>query len=175
MTPNTTPEKPEWFELTDGDAPSAQVKKVGKKLPAIAVLVTGAVIASGAFFANASEKNGLQQGPLQNEMSSNTSLPPHDGAPNSGAPIGDVNGAFDPSQNGSSIVPGNLPPHKTGAGITQPGLPPQGMQPPVPGLGGDDDDDRFEHREGGQHHEDDDDDRDGWRDHDDDDEDEDEY
>ena len=58
MTPNTTPEKPEWFELTDGDAPSAQVTKVNKKLPVIAVLITGAVIATGAFFANASEEKG---------------------------------------------------------------------------------------------------------------------
>ena len=60
MTENLEPKKPTWFELTDGDAPSAQVTKVNKKLPAIAVLVTGAVIASGAFFANASssEKTG---------------------------------------------------------------------------------------------------------------------
>ena len=43
--------KPEWFELLDGDAPSAQVKKVNKKLPIFAAVVTGAVIASGALFA----------------------------------------------------------------------------------------------------------------------------
>jgi hypothetical protein len=57
MTQNTNPEKPEWFELVDGDAPSAQVTKVNKKLPAIAVLVTGALIATGAFFASASENH----------------------------------------------------------------------------------------------------------------------
>lgn len=57
MTQNTNPEKPEWFELVDGDAPSAQVAKVNKKLPAIAVLVTGALIATGAFFASASENH----------------------------------------------------------------------------------------------------------------------
>ena len=55
MTEN--PKKPEWFELTDGDAPSAQVTKVNKKLPLAAVLITGAVIATGAFFANASESD----------------------------------------------------------------------------------------------------------------------
>ena len=49
--------KPEWFELLDGDAPSAQVTKVNKKLPVIAALVTGAVIASGALFAGASAEN----------------------------------------------------------------------------------------------------------------------
>lgn len=59
MTENLEPTKPTWFELTDGDAPSAQVTKVNKKLPAIAVLITGAVIASGAFFANASHSENL--------------------------------------------------------------------------------------------------------------------
>lgn len=59
MTENLEPKKPTWFELTDGDAPSAQVTKVNKKLPAIAVLVTGAVIASGAFFAHASDSESV--------------------------------------------------------------------------------------------------------------------
>jgi hypothetical protein len=59
MTENLEPKKPTWFELTDGDAPSAQVTKVNKKLPAIAVLVTGAVIASGAFFAHASDSENV--------------------------------------------------------------------------------------------------------------------
>ena len=53
--------KPEWFELLDGDAPSAQVTKVDKKLPVIAALVTGAVIASGALFAGASAENSTGQ------------------------------------------------------------------------------------------------------------------
>lgn len=53
--------KPEWFELLDGDAPSAQVTKVNKKLPVIAALVTGAVIASGALFAGASAENSTGQ------------------------------------------------------------------------------------------------------------------
>ena len=55
MTQESQPQKPGWFELVDGDAQSAQVTKVNKTLPAIAVFVTGAVIATGAFFANASE------------------------------------------------------------------------------------------------------------------------
>jgi hypothetical protein len=58
MTENLESAKPTWFELTDGDAPSAQVAKVNKTLPVMAVLVTGAVIASGAFFAHASESEG---------------------------------------------------------------------------------------------------------------------
>ena len=55
------PKKPEWFELLDGDAPSAQVTKVNKKLPVIAAVVTGAVIASGALFAGASTENSTGQ------------------------------------------------------------------------------------------------------------------
>ena len=55
------PKKPEWFELLDGDAPSAQVTKVNKKLPVIAAVVTGAVIASGALFAGASAENSTDQ------------------------------------------------------------------------------------------------------------------
>jgi hypothetical protein len=49
--------KPSWFELVDGDAPSAQVVKVNKKLPLIALFLTGTIAASGAFFAHASDGN----------------------------------------------------------------------------------------------------------------------
>ncbi len=56
MTQNTNSGKPEWFELIDGNAPSAQVQKVNKFLPAMAVVVAGAIIASGALLANASEE-----------------------------------------------------------------------------------------------------------------------
>ena len=54
--------KPEWFEMAEGDSASANVTKVNKKLPAIAVLVTGAVIATGAFFASASESDAEAEG-----------------------------------------------------------------------------------------------------------------
>ena len=47
--------KPEWFELTDRDAESERVTQVNRKLPIAALLITGAVIATGAFFASASE------------------------------------------------------------------------------------------------------------------------
>ena len=55
------PKKPEWFELLDGDAPSAQVIKINKKLPVIAALVAGAVIASGALFSGASAESSTGQ------------------------------------------------------------------------------------------------------------------
>jgi hypothetical protein len=73
----TNSKKPEWFELLDSDAPSAQVTKVDKKLPIIAALVTGAVIASGALFAGASaEDTGNQSSVASIDQSTNsTSLP----------------------------------------------------------------------------------------------------
>jgi len=54
MTPDTNPRKPEWFELAESDAQSTSVRKVNKKLPAIAVLITGAILGAGALFANGS-------------------------------------------------------------------------------------------------------------------------
>lgn len=49
--------KPAWFQLVDSDAPSAQVSKVDKKLPLLALIVTGVIAASGSFFATASGSN----------------------------------------------------------------------------------------------------------------------
>jgi len=54
MTPNTSSGKPDWFALIENDAPSARVRKVDKKLPAATALAALAIVASGAFFANAS-------------------------------------------------------------------------------------------------------------------------
>ena len=151
MTPNTTPEKPEWFELADGDAPSSQVKKVNKKLPAIAVLVTGAVIASGAFFAHASEGKGGEGNFTESFDPGNAGNagfdPLHNGGPQD----------IPPAMSDTSTAQGVKPPHVGPTGAPQPGLPPQGMQPPVPGVGGEDGkDDRFEHHDGGRNHEEDD-------------------
>jgi hypothetical protein len=60
MSSDSQNEKPEWMELAEGDSPAAEIRKTSKKLPAIAVLITGAVIATGAFLANASETNNSQ-------------------------------------------------------------------------------------------------------------------
>jgi hypothetical protein len=54
MTKEFNSAKPEWFQLVDSDAPSAQVTKVNKKIPAIAAVVAGAIIAGGSFFASTS-------------------------------------------------------------------------------------------------------------------------
>jgi len=54
MTPNTSPKKPAWFVLIESDAPSAQVRKVDKKLPAATAFAALAIVASGTFFASGS-------------------------------------------------------------------------------------------------------------------------
>jgi len=48
--------KPAWFQLVDSDAPSAQVSKIDKKLPVMALIVTGVIAVSGTFLATASEQ-----------------------------------------------------------------------------------------------------------------------
>ena len=63
--------KPSWFQLVDSDAPSAQVAKVNRKLPVIALFVTGAIAASGTFFANASDGN---PGTVQSVASTSTAV-----------------------------------------------------------------------------------------------------
>ena len=91
--------KPEWFELTDKDAPSARVAKVSKKAPLAAVLITGAVIATGAFFASASENDASAEGVTQTVASSTASATP---ATNSSAtPNASTSpGIQDPTQGG---------------------------------------------------------------------------
>lgn len=60
--PHRSPsQKPAWFELLDSDAPSAQVTKVNKKLPIIAAVVAGGILASGALLAGASAENPTGQ------------------------------------------------------------------------------------------------------------------
>jgi hypothetical protein len=97
VTPNATPEKPEWFELIDGNAPSAQVNKVNKVLPAMAVLVSGALLATGALFGNASS-NPAQSAPVSQATSSPVaSATPAD--ENQSTPV------LSPSTKKSSITP----------------------------------------------------------------------
>jgi len=139
----TESKKPEWFELLDGDAPSAQVAKVNKKLPIIAALVTGGIIASGALFAGASAENSTDQSAVASiDQSTGTTSA-------TGSTTADVTGAT-PNPSVQSTTP-NSPSVTNPAG---------GMQAPGANRGGDDDDDdRHERGEG----------RDRDRDHDDDD------
>jgi hypothetical protein len=69
--------KPEWFQLVDSDAPSAQVRKIDKKLPAIAALVAGAIIATGSFIAGASsDQQDMAQVVAANERTSSPQSTP---------------------------------------------------------------------------------------------------
>ena len=140
--------KPEWFQLLDGDAPSAQVTKVNKKLPVIAALVTGAVIASGALFAGASAENSTGQSAVAsvNQVTNSDSSPVADTT--------DANAATtEPSTQGSTPT---TPSVKNPAG---------GMQAPGVNRGDDDDyeedddddDERHERGEGRERDHDDDD------------------
>ena len=54
MTSNTSPEKPDWFALIEKDAPSAQVRKVDKKLPVVTGFLAITIVALGTFFSNGS-------------------------------------------------------------------------------------------------------------------------
>ncbi len=64
--------KPEWFQLVNSDAPSAQVRKIDKKLPAVAAVVAGTIIAMGSFFAHATDENQGNSQVLASTQSSST-------------------------------------------------------------------------------------------------------
>jgi hypothetical protein len=86
MSNETNNSKPEWFQLVDSDAPSAQVRKIDKKLPAIAALVAGAIIATGSFIAGvSSDQQDMTQVVAANERTSSPQSAP--------VKIGDVSSA----------------------------------------------------------------------------------
>ena len=99
-------EKPEWFEITESDNAAADIRKVNKKLPAIALLATAAIIGAGAIFANASSNDANAEAVTQSapQTTSNaqttpstTAQPGNPQAPN-GVPA--PGGVSDPSQGG---------------------------------------------------------------------------
>ena len=135
MTENLEPQKPTWFELTDGDAPSAQVTKVNKKIPALAVLVTGVVIASGAFFAHASDSESVDENPSStsiNQVDNTTSA-------NSGLTT-EISNTQPATPNKSGTVIATVK-----NGVQEPAQP--GMKAPTGKSHDDDEDDDHEDRE----------------------------
>lgn len=144
MTNNSESKKPAWFELTDGDVSSAQVTKVSKKLPAIAVLVTGAIIATGAFFASASE-SGSDEGQVaatsfsqvDNQSTGATGTTSEVTNLNPAAPA--TSGIQDPAQGGIKAPGGNIEDGDDEDGHNE-GREHEGRE-------------RGEHREGGEHKE----------------------
>ena len=105
MTPNTSPKKPAWFALIESDAPSAQVRKVDKKLPAATAFAALAIVASGTFFANSSSTS---ESPTTSTLASSTGVTPVDDSMNGSskaisskqAAPQSVNAIADPTLNG---------------------------------------------------------------------------
>lgn len=115
--------KPEWFQLIDSDAPSAQVSKINKKLPLTALIVTGVIALSGTFFATASDSN----------------------LPVSTTAVSDVADSNITSEVTPSAVPANS---NSTLNVSSPVAPANGLQNPAQGgvtgpRGDHDDDDRW--------------------------------
>ena len=126
------PQKPEWFELLDGDAPSAQVTKVNKKLPVVAALVTGVILASGALFAGASQDKSTGESSVVaiNQVDNTTGA-------NSNTVSESAPGAVVATVNSNSQQPSIQNP--TSGGVKP------------PGRGGDDDDDHDDDHDDDNH------------------------
>ena len=108
--------KPAWFRLVDNDAPSAQVSKVDKKLPLIALVVTGVIAVSGTFFASASDSNApLNTNAISDVVGNNsTSVVTQSEAPassnstiNVSSPVAPANGLQNPAQGGVNAPRGD--------------------------------------------------------------------
>lgn len=148
MTPNKTPDqspKPEWFELTENQTPSAGLRKVNKVLPITTLVVAGGLILGGSLFANANNENSI---PTQNSATTQ-----------SVAASAPATTAVSLSNNSAAVTPAKPATVKTMTGAN--GLP----MPVVTNIPqrGDDDDDEHEGRKRGDRerdHDDDDDDRD---------------
>jgi len=69
-----TPKKPEWFELTDGEDSPANVRKINKKLPILALAATGLVIVAGSIFANANDESSASADTPSNVQSATPTL-----------------------------------------------------------------------------------------------------
>ena len=96
-----TSEKPEWFEISEGDAITSESKAKSKKLPIIAVAAVGAIIFGGALFANANDEpsadaSSTQISSLATPSTSASAAPSVSGAPTIGSvPQGGAQGGDD--------------------------------------------------------------------------------
>ena len=145
MTPNKTPDqspKPEWFELTENQTPSAGLRKVNKVLPITTLVVAGGLLLGGSLFANANNESST---PTENSVATQSAV----------ASV---------SNNSAAVTPAKPTTVKTVTGAN--GLP----MPVVTNVPqrGDDDDDEHEGRKRGDRERDHDDDDDRDEDEDDD-------
>ena len=81
-----TPKKPDWFEMTEGDSSSSGIRKVNKKLPLIALLAAGSIIAAGSIFASTnSEPTAVAKTPTTSQSAAANQQNNSQSAP---APVG---------------------------------------------------------------------------------------
>ena len=81
-----TPKKPDWFEMTEGDSSSSGIRKVNKKLPLIALLAAGSIIAAGSIFASTnSEPTAVAETPTTSQSAAANQQNNSQSAP---APVG---------------------------------------------------------------------------------------
>lgn len=108
--------KPEWFQLIDGDAPSAQVSRVNKKLPVIVLIVTGVIAVSGTFFASASDSQSpASTSAISDVVDSNSTSEVTPSARtaisnstvDATSPVAPANGLQDPAQGGVTAPRGD--------------------------------------------------------------------
>jgi len=93
-----TPKKPDWFEMTEGDSSSSGIRKVNKKLPLIALLAAGSIIAAGSIFASTnSEPTAVAETPTTSQSAAANQQNNSQSAP---APVGTSK-----SSNGLNSVP----------------------------------------------------------------------
>ena len=153
MTPNKTPDpspKPEWFELTENQTPSAGLRKVNKVLPIATLVVAGGLLLGGSLSANANNESST---PTENSV-----------ATQSVAASAPATTSASVSNNSAAVTPAKPATVKTVTGAN--GLP----MPVVTNVPqrGDDDDDEHEGRKRGDRERDHDDDDDRDEDEDDD-------
>ena len=106
-------QKPEWFEMVDGDEPISDFikpAKTGKRIPMTAVLASAAIIIGGAFFANANGENSASAETVSAATSTGATSQMVASTPPSASPSSAQNGITNPSTNkGGTPAIGNLP------------------------------------------------------------------
>jgi hypothetical protein len=82
MTSDSNAQKPEWFEMAEGDVQTSPIPKTKKKVTIIAVLITSAIMGVGALVANGSESDAnAEQGVTQTGTTNSTPTLPGKGTP----------------------------------------------------------------------------------------------
>jgi hypothetical protein len=165
MAQNDSPKKPEWFEMAEQDVTpadyieeSARPLKTSVRLPFVALLATGAILAGGAVFANISEEQPASAENVSVAADQTSDVVTSDGSTD---PILTDTTSENPSGNATTDGVTNPSSNNGSTGIQNPAQNDPGTMA-IPGKGshhdddeGDDDDD-FRPRGHHEEHEDDD-------------------